>query len=265
MVCSPERWLIDLDHSIRFESKKELIEKAPTAYDSAVRCILAVLPDVDEVKIEKADPFFAAPEFRAQFKTPYGWVHFDELGQGYQSIGSWAIDLLQHLHRMYPERDKPETGPAVVLIDEFDLHLHPKWQLTLMNHLGKIFTNTQFIVTAHSPLIVQGAGPNSNLVVLKRVSDENGHDRVVADSDPVHIRGWRIDQIVTSDLFGMPSARPALYAELFKKRAALLAKQKRTKSEEKELKQITEKLETEAPPSISKEANDILAELHSLK
>jgi AAA domain, putative AbiEii toxin, Type IV TA system len=41
--------------------------------------------------------------------------------------------------------------PAIVLVDEIDLHLHPKWQRQLIGFLTERFPNTQFIVTAHSP------------------------------------------------------------------------------------------------------------------
>lgn len=49
------------------------------------------------------------------------------------------------------------ADPAVVLVDEIDLHLHPIWQRRLIGFLSERFPNTQFIVTAHSPLIVQAA------------------------------------------------------------------------------------------------------------
>ena len=263
-VNSPEQWLLELDHARRMGAEGEA-DRAKEAFESAIRCITAVLPDVDDVKIEKTSEIWVTPKIRAKFQTPYGWVFFEELGQGYQSIASWTIDLIQQLHKVYPDRKKPETGPAVVLVDEFDLHLHPKWQLTLMDHLSQIFTNTQFIITAHSPLIVQAAGPNTNLVVLKRETDKDGENWIVADSDPVCVRGWRLDQIITSDLFGLSSVRPARYEELFSQRSALLAKPDRNKKEDEELRNITETLKHEAPPSISQEANDILRELEALE
>lgn len=266
IIDSPERWLIELDHLMRLEDDPDLKRRATAAYESAKRCIIAVLPDIEDVEVKRvAGGRLGKADFevRARFKCPFGWVFFEELGQGYQSMASWAVDLLQHLHLIYPDREKPETGAAVVLIDEFDLHLHPKWQLTLMDHLGSIFTNCQFIITAHSPLLVQAAGPKTNLVVLRRETDPDGTNWIVADSDPVRIRGWRLDQIVTSDLFGLSSARPAGYAELFEKRASLISKPKRSKAEDRELKNITRRLEKEAPPSISREASEILAELQA--
>jgi predicted ATP-binding protein involved in virulence len=49
------------------------------------------------------------------------------------------------------------NSKGIVLIDEIDMHLHPNWQRTVINDLKKAFPNIQFIVTTHSPFIVQSA------------------------------------------------------------------------------------------------------------
>jgi predicted ATP-binding protein involved in virulence len=45
--------------------------------------------------------------------------------------------------------------PGVVLIDELDVHLHPKWQRRVVHNLRSVFPRVQFIATTHSPFIVQ--------------------------------------------------------------------------------------------------------------
>ena len=49
--------------------------------------------------------------------------------------------------------------PAIVLIDEVELHLHPAWQQRVLPSLLEIFPNTQFIVTTHSPQIISSIEP----------------------------------------------------------------------------------------------------------
>ena len=111
------------------------------------------------------------------------------------------VDLAARMFETYPDSKDPLAEPAVALIDEIDLHLHPKWQRDLLGHLTKRFHKTQFIVSARtSPLVVQAA-PDANIAVLRR---EGNH--VVIDQDAGSVRGWRVDQILTSDLFGLPSA-----------------------------------------------------------
>src|SRR5207247_4303505 len=66
-------------------------------------------------------------------------------------------DLASRLVERYPDSPDPLAEPAVVLVDEIDLHLHPQWQRKLMGFLSARFPSTQFIATAHSPLVVQAA------------------------------------------------------------------------------------------------------------
>ena len=72
-----------------------------------------------------------------------------------------------------------------------------------MGFLTDRFPNTQFIATAHSPLVAQAAA-DANLAVLHREGDH-----VVIDNEVDNIRNWRIDQILTSDLFGLRNRPPA--------------------------------------------------------
>ena len=67
------------------------------------------------------------------------------------------------------------------------------------------------------------AVPDANIVLLRR----NG-DHVVIDNDPEVMRNWRVDQILTSELFGLESARPPQIEEPLKERRALLAKPRLT-------------------------------------
>jgi len=169
---------------------------------------------------------------KVEVETPYGWVELSSLSLGYRTLTAWIVDLAYRLFQRYPDSPNPLTEPAVVLVDEIDLHLHPKWQRTLISYLTERFPNTQFIVTAHSPLIVQAAS-EANIVLLRREGDH-----VVIDNDVAAIRGWRIDQVLTSDLFGLESARPPEFEDLLKERNKILGKSKLTKADERRLKQL---------------------------
>ena len=67
----------------------------------------------------------------------------------------WSSTLLA----VYPKQTHRSTiplseGHAIVLIDELDLHLHPKWQRQIVHNLTKAFPRCQFIATTHSPQII---------------------------------------------------------------------------------------------------------------
>ena len=165
---------------------------------------------------------------------PYGRVPISALSLGYKTMFAWAVELALRLFDQNPESETPLEQPAVVLVDEIDLHLHPMWQRKVRSYLREHFPNTQFICTAHSPLMAQ-ASENENVVVLRRVDDE-----VYIDNSPFLIEGWRVDQILASDLFGMPNKLSYKIEQLQDKRYRLLNKEERTQHEERELKQIDE-------------------------
>lgn len=210
---NPEEWLLRLDYSSAKESVIQTDQR--TRLLQVLNLLQDLLPDVLSIRISTPDSDNPIP--RAQFETPYGWVPLHNLGQGYRAVIAWVVDLVSRMVERYPDSEHPLAEPAVVLIDEIDMHLHPLWQRTLMERLSEQFPNTQFIATAHSPLIVQAA-PNAKIVLLRRRDNV-----VIVDNDPGVIREWRVDQLLTSDLFGLSSARPPAIESLLVRRRELLA------------------------------------------
>ena len=68
-------------------------------------------------------------------------------------------DLGRRLALANPLLKNPLRGAGVVLIDELELHLHPKWQREVTGKLRKTFPNIQFIATTHSPFVIQALKP----------------------------------------------------------------------------------------------------------
>ncbi|MEJ7684095.1 MAG: AAA family ATPase [Segetibacter sp.] len=127
--------------------------------------------------------------------------------------------------------------PAVVIIDEIDLHLHPKWQRELKEILIRHFPHTQFICTAHSPFMAQSS-EDENLAVLQRDRSKNNQVRI--ENDPLIVKGWRIGQIITSDLFGVESERSPEVENDINRRRTLLDQQSFSELSEEEKKELTE-------------------------
>ena len=65
----------------------------------------------------------------------------------------------------------PETIEGIVLIDEFDKHLHPRWQSKLVNQLTKTFPKIQFIMTTHNPMSILDRNPDE-VTILREVDGE---------------------------------------------------------------------------------------------
>ncbi|MDC5809271.1 AAA family ATPase [Vibrio europaeus] len=82
---------------------------------------------------------------------------FDNLSDGYRNMLAIVADIAHRAARLNPQlgKDAAISTPGIVLIDEIDLHLHPKWQREIINSLRNAFPKIQFIVSTHSPFIVQ--------------------------------------------------------------------------------------------------------------
>lgn len=84
-------------------------------------------------------------------------LEFRDLSAGYQSILVVLLDLVLRYVYLFPTLDDPLQGEAVVVIDEVDLHLHPRWQRVVVEQLVTLLPATQFVLTTHSAAVVQGA------------------------------------------------------------------------------------------------------------
>ncbi|MEG4484063.1 AAA family ATPase [Microcoleus sp. D2_18a_B4] len=79
----------------------------------------------------------------------------NQLSDGEKCLLALAGDLARRLAIANPNPDcNPLEGSGVVLIDEIELHLHPKWQRAIIPNLKKTFPNCQFIITTHSPQVI---------------------------------------------------------------------------------------------------------------
>jgi predicted ATP-binding protein involved in virulence len=167
-----------------------------------------------------------------EIKTSGGKIKLGDLSLGYKTMFAWTVDLAVHMLWNNRESDMPLEEPSVVIIDEIDLHLHPQWQRIVRVTLTKHFPNTQFICTAHSPIMAQSA-ENENLAVIKRVGSD-----VFIQNNPDIVKGWRIGQILTSELFDIGSERPSEIEAFVNERRQLLDKKKITEADSLRLNEL---------------------------
>jgi ABC-type multidrug transport system ATPase subunit len=96
-------------------------------------------------------------------------IPIQQASQGTLSVVAICALIYQFLRRAHPKSALEElcSKPGLVVIDEIDAHLHPAWQRKIVKLLRGYFPKVQFILTAHSPLIVAGCGPGE-ISVLRR-------------------------------------------------------------------------------------------------
>ena len=105
-----------------------------------------------------------------------------QLSDGERGLLALVFDLVRRLALANPELDDPlRDSEAVVLIDELDLHLHPRWQRTVVEKLIKTFPNCQFIATTHSPFIIQSLEPGQLINLESKNSSEEYADKSIED------------------------------------------------------------------------------------
>lgn len=199
-----EEWLMQIDYAAK--NNNELAAKRL----SKIREIICgnIFPEIYDFKFESSDSIHNY----VLFKTKDGWFRYSQLGYGYQSMLSWVIDLCKRMFDKYSHSDNPLLENAVVLIDEIDLHLHPKWQRDIISIISNVFKNVQFIVTTHSPLVIQSM-EEVNLYVLRRQGE-----KVVAERSPVtNFSGWTVEEILR-DTMKMDSD---VYSDFLQKNFAL--------------------------------------------
>lgn len=105
---------------------------------------------------------------------------FNTLSSGYQAVLDIILDIIMRMQNQ-TQRSFDFNLPGIVLIDEIETHLHLELQKNIMPFLTAIFPNIQFIVTSHSPFILNSI---RNVVIYdleKNLLVENGLDNVPYD------------------------------------------------------------------------------------
>jgi hypothetical protein len=154
---------------------------------AALRIVLA-LDDEDSLVLE---PDQLA--VRANGRT----TPIDALSEGYRSVFVMTVDIIREMLNHWNDLGRAQ---GIVLIDELETHLHPRWKMQVMSSLRRVFPRVQFICTTHDPLCVRGMD-DGEVVVLQR--DENNQIFQVGDLPSVN--GMSAEQLLTSDYFGLSS------------------------------------------------------------
>lgn len=164
-------------------------------------------------------------------KETNGTIHelrMEQMSDGYKIVIAMVADIAARMAEANPWMANPLDGKGIVLIDEVDLHLHPKWQRVILSQLKRTFPNVQFIVSTHSPIIVVGAADFAQLVLLDP-SETNVNVNCINEN---------IGQILLGNLFELPSLHSPKWDSQISERDSLLAKTERTEEENLRLQEL---------------------------
>jgi hypothetical protein len=149
------------------------------------------------VRENKDRLFRRSGEIKLRLADFGGSIPLEELSDGYQSIIALTADILKVLLETWPTADKAQ---GVVMIDEIDVHLHPRWKVEIVSRLRRTFPRVQFIITTHDPLCLMGTQQGEVHVLHRDASTE----RIVATQFDVP-PGTTADRVLTGFWFGLPS------------------------------------------------------------
>lgn len=124
----------------------------------------------------------------------------NQLSDGEKCLIALIGDLARRMAISNPASENPLNGSGIVLIDEIDLHLHPKWQRMAVPKLQRVFPNCQFIISTHSPHIITHVHPE-NLFLLKLT------DSGIVAERPNESYGKNVERVL-EDLMGLETTRP---------------------------------------------------------
>jgi predicted ATP-binding protein involved in virulence len=95
-------------------------------------------------------------------------LSLNQLSDGERGLLALVFDIARRLAIANPEADDPiKDGKGIILIDEVELHLHPRWQRKVLRQLSKTFPKCQFIVTTHSPQVIGQSKPEQLRLLQK--------------------------------------------------------------------------------------------------
>lgn len=191
------QWLANLDADVLREQRRSPRQGTDVPAGPresvwrAVEYALQVLLEVTKVEVDEGGIVYVRhPRFDR--------VRLDALSDGYLTTAGWVIDMIARWIDRQRELDEPVGADLLrqmcgfVLLDEIDLHLHPLWQMRIVDDVRRLFPRLSFVVTTHNPLTLYGA--RSGEVYVMRRESERG-DRIELVQKDIR-PGYDVDRVL---------------------------------------------------------------------
>jgi predicted ATP-binding protein involved in virulence len=149
----------DLENELRRDNS----DYRDTQLEAVRRAVSSLQQDFSDLRVERSP-------LRMTVKKQGRELIVNQLSDGEKCLLALVGDLARRLAIANPGLEDPLQGDGVVLIDEIELHLHPKWQREMIPALTRTFPNCQFIVTTHSPQVVSHVKADS-IYLLEATAD----------------------------------------------------------------------------------------------
>lgn len=219
LLGNPQNWLLSLD-STDF-----------SLVVAALREVLSIEGEFDVIQCarETKECFIITDVKGIKTHTP-----LNVASSGFRTVLAMVCDIMQGLmdKRINPEFESFENARGVVLIDEVEAHLHPRWKMQIIGGLRRALPSMTFIFTTHDPLCLRGMY-NGEVRVMQRTlqNDQSAQTRLPQRVETLKtlpdITKLRVDQLLTSDFFQLDSTDEPDLDRLIAQVADFLAKRER--------------------------------------
>lgn len=145
-------WCIKMEMN-EFKLKKEIAE-----YEAAKKAVADFMQIINGDVDKEYKVFYDSQLEELMFQNEEEILPISDLSAGYQSLVWMVFDIAYRMALLNPHKGKNiALARGIVLIDEIDMHLHPKWQWNIISALVSVFPNIQFIATTHAPILFASA------------------------------------------------------------------------------------------------------------
>lgn len=144
-------WCIKMEMNA-FRHKKEIAE-----YEAVKKAVAGFMKVMNGNNVDY-QVFYDSQLEEIMFQNEQEILPITDLSAGYQSLIWMVFDIAYRMALLNPQKGiEIAKSKGVVLIDEIDMHLHPKWQWNIISSLRTVFPNVQFIATTHAPILFASA------------------------------------------------------------------------------------------------------------
>ncbi|MBR1195904.1 AAA family ATPase [Bradyrhizobium sp. AUGA SZCCT0240] len=197
LLSNPERWLLSLDQ---------------IHFDMVVRALRDIFSIEEEFDVVQRDPEAKRCVIVTRMSRPNGdfvdvTTPLEIASSGFRSVLAMVCDIFEGLMdpRIYEGFETLAAARAVVLIDEVEAHLHPRWKMQIMRGLRMALPNVTFIATTHDPLCLRGMDDGEVRVMQKVPGSEVMDTDLPVFVEQLHelppVSNLTLEQLLTSDLF----------------------------------------------------------------
>lgn len=134
----------------------------------------------------------------------HGELPLERVSDGIRAVATMTADIAFRATKLNPHLGgrASEQTPGIVLIDELDLHLHPRWQQEILGTLRRAFPLVQFIVSTHSPQVLATVPPSKIRVISRDESTPRREGRWLAETPRSGAYG-RTSSVALANIMGV--------------------------------------------------------------